>query len=77
MPRRTNTFQSLVKTIYEQIVHTGGVVTESAEVWDKEAGILHEVNILIRYEYAGHEFNFVVKCRDQSRKETVEWVMVL
>jgi hypothetical protein len=74
MPKRTNDFQSLVKTIYEQIVPTGGVVTESAEVWDKEAGILREVDILVRYEYAGHEFSFVVECRDRSRKETVEWI---
>jgi len=74
MPKRTNDFQSLVKTIYEQIVPTGGGVTESAEVWDKEAGILREVDILVRYEYAGDEFSFIVECRDRSRKETVEWI---
>ena len=74
MPKRTNDFQSLVKRIYEQIVPTGGVVTESAEVWDKEAGILREVDILVSHEYAGHQFSFVVECRDRSRKETVEWI---
>lgn len=74
MPKRTNDFQSLVKKIYEQIVPAGGVVTESAEVWDKEAGILREVDILVSHEYAGHEFSFVVECRDRSREETVEWI---
>jgi hypothetical protein len=74
MPKRTNDFQSLVTRIYEQIVPTGGVVTESAEVWDKEAGILREVDILVSHEYAGHQFSFVVECRDRSRKETVEWI---
>lgn len=61
MPKRTNGFQSLAKTIYEQIVPTGGVATESAEAWDKEAGILREVDILVRYEYAGYEFSFIVE----------------
>ncbi|MBW4531217.1 MAG: restriction endonuclease [Aphanothece saxicola GSE-SYN-MK-01-06B] len=74
MPKRTNDFQSLVKAIYEQIVPAGGVVAESAEVWDKEAGILREVDILVSYEYAGHEFSFIVECRDRSRKDTVEWI---
>lgn len=74
MPRRTNDFQSLVKAIYEQIVPAGGIVTESAEVWDKEAGILREVDILVTYNYAGHQFSFIVECRDRSRKETVEWI---
>ncbi|MEA5391186.1 restriction endonuclease [Cyanobium gracile UHCC 0139] len=77
MPKRTNDYQSLVKRIYEQIVPAGGVVTESAEVWDKEAGILREVDILVSHEYAGHEFSFVVECRDRSRKETVEWIDAL
>jgi hypothetical protein len=74
MPKRTNDFQSLVKAIYDQIVPTGGVVTESAEIWDKEAGILREVDILVSYDYAGHEFSFIVECRDRTRKETVEWI---
>jgi hypothetical protein len=74
MPKRTNDFQSLVKAIYEQIVPAGGLVIESAEVWDKEAGILREVDILVSYDYAGHEFSFIVECRDRSRKETVEWI---
>lgn len=74
MPKRTNDFQSLITHIYEQIVPEGGSVTESGMVFDKEAKILREVDILVEYKYAGHEFNFIVECRDRSRRETVEWI---
>jgi len=74
MPKRTNDFQALIKTIYDQIVPEGGTVTESGKVLDKEAGILREVDILVTYKYAGHEFSFIVECRDRSRSETVEWI---
>ncbi len=74
MPKRTNDFQALIKTIYDLIVPEGGKVTESGKVLDKEAGILREVDILITYNYAGHEFSFIVECRDRSRSETVEWI---
>lgn len=74
MPKRTNDFQTLIATIYDQIVPEGGSVTESGMVLDKEAGILREVDILVEYKYAGHNFCFVVECRDRSRSETVEWI---
>lgn len=74
MPKRTNDFQTLIKTIYEQITPEGGKVTESGMLHDKEAGILREVDILVEYRYAGHEFCFIVECRDRSRAETVEWI---
>lgn len=74
MPKRTNDFQELVRTIYEQIVPEGGTVTESGMVLDKDADILREVDILVSYKYAGHKFNFIVECRDRSRADTVEWI---
>lgn len=74
MPKRSNDFQELIKTIYEQIVPQGGSVTESGMVLDKEAEILREVDILVEYRYAGHKFRFIVECRDRSRAETIEWV---
>jgi hypothetical protein len=74
MPRKTNDFQTLIKRIYEQIVPGGGTVTESGMVYDKDAGILREVDILVEYKYAGHEFRFMVECRSRSRKDTVEWI---
>lgn len=74
MPQRTNDFQTLIKRIYEQIVPEGGAVTESGMVLDKEAGILREVDVLVEYKYAGHDFRFIVECRDRSRSESVEWI---
>lgn len=74
MPKRTNDFQTLIKTIYDQIVPEGGVVTESGMVLDKEAGILREVDVLVEYKYAGHQFKFIVECRNHSRKQTIEWI---
>lgn len=29
------------------------------------------------HEYAGHEFSFIIECRNRSRKETVEWIDAL
>ena len=43
-------------------------------VYDKEAEILREVDILVKYKYAGHEFSFMVECRDRSRRDSVEWI---
>lgn len=74
MPKRTNDFQGLVTQIYKSIVPEGGRVTESGMVYDADAKILREVDILVEYKYAGHEFSFIVECRDRSRKETVEWI---
>lgn len=74
MPKRSNDFQKLIKLIYEKIVPEGGTVTESGMVYDSDAEILREVDLLIEYKYAGHEFNFIVECRDHSRSETVEWI---
>jgi hypothetical protein len=74
MPQRTNDFQRLIKTIYEQIVPEGATVTESGLVFDKDAETLREVDILVEYKYAGHQFRFIVECRDRSRPATVEWI---
>lgn len=74
MPRRSNDFQKLIKTIYEQIIPEGGSVTESGMIYDKESGIQREVDILVEYRYAGHDFSFIVECRDRSRNESIEWI---
>lgn len=74
MPKRTNDFQALIKTIYEQIVPEEGSVTESGMIFDSDAGILREVDILVEYQYAGHQFSFMVECRDWSRAQSVEWI---
>ena len=74
MPKRTNDFQTLIKHIYEQIVPAGGVVTESRMLHDRDSGELREVDILVSYKYAGHEFSFIVECRDHTRPQCVEWI---
>lgn len=74
MPKRTNDFQNLVASIYQKIVPSGGAVTESGMVWDRDAGELREVDILVESNVAGHDFKIMVECRDRSRKESVEWI---
>lgn len=77
MPRRTNDFQKLIKLIYEKITPQDGTVTESGMIRDKDSNELREVDILVEYKYAGHEFKFIIECRDHLRKQSVEWIDAL
>jgi hypothetical protein len=77
MPKRTNDFQELIATIYEQITPQGGKVSESAMVFDRDTKTLREVDILLEYRYAHHDFKMVIECRDRSRKDSVEWIDAL
>jgi hypothetical protein len=43
-------------------------------VWDRDAGELREVDILVESKIAGHDFKIMIECRDRSRKESVEWI---
>jgi hypothetical protein len=74
MPKRTNDFQELITTIYEQITPDNGKVTESGMVYDKDAKTLREADILIEYRFAHHDFKMMIECRDRSRKDSVEWI---
>ena len=74
MPKRTNDFQELIITIYEQITPDYGKVTESGMVYDKDAKTLREVDILIEYRLTHHNFKMMIECRDRSRKDSVEWI---
>ena len=55
MPKRSNDFQSLIKFIYDRITPETGTVTESAMVYDKDAKILREVDILIEQKLSAHD----------------------
>lgn len=77
MPKRTNDFQRLITFIYDRISTEGGKVTESEMVFDKEAKIMREVDILVSQDVAGHEIRLAVECRDRSRAESVEWIDAL
>jgi hypothetical protein len=74
MPKRTNEFQELIYTVYEQIIPKGGKVTESGMVFDKDSNTLREVDILVEYRYAHHDFKLAIECRDRSRKDSVQWI---
>jgi hypothetical protein len=74
MPKRSNEFQRLIAWIYECVTPQTGKVTEPGMVYDKDADILREVDILIEYKFAGHDSKLIVECRDRSRSETVEWI---
>jgi len=74
MPKRTNDFQELIATVYKQITPQSGKVTESGRVVDKDANTLREVDILVEYRYAHHDFKLAIECRDRSRKNSVEWI---
>jgi len=74
MAKRTNNFQQLIAYIYEKTIPVGATVTESGMVWDKDAEVLREVDVLIEHRIAGHTLKIAVECRDRSRKDTVEWI---
>jgi hypothetical protein len=74
MPKRTNTFQQVVKYIYSQIVPAGGRVTESAMLEESAGGSKREVDVLIEYTVAGHNLRIAVECRDHGRDQTLEWI---
>lgn len=58
--------------VYEQITPAEGKVTPSGMVFDKDAAILREVDILIQYKE--NNFTVAIECRDRSRKDTVSWI---
>lgn len=77
MPKRTNDFQSLIATIYDQVTGVNGIVTESAMVFDRDSKTLREVDILVEYRFVHHNFKLVIECRDRARRDTVEWIDAL
>jgi hypothetical protein len=77
MPKRTNEFQQLIFTIYDQIAAADATVTESAMVFDRDAKTLREVDILVEWRYAHHNIKLAIECRDRARKDTVEWIDTL
>jgi hypothetical protein len=73
MPKRTNTFQTVVFMIKKHIA-SDAVVTESAELIDLVSGEKREVDICIEADVAGHTVRVCLECRDQQRPQTVSWV---
>jgi hypothetical protein len=73
MPKRTNTFQTVVYMIQRHIAEDA-TVTESAELVDRTTGEKREVDICIEATIAGHKLCVSLECSAPGRRATVEWV---
>jgi len=68
MPPRTNEFQKLVKIINKHLAPADAKITESAMIFDREAGINREVDILIETNVLNCNIKIGVECTTTSRK---------
>jgi hypothetical protein len=73
MPKRTNTFQTVVYMLQKHIAEDA-TVTESAELIDRTTGEKREVDICIEATVAGHKLCVSLECSAPGRPATVEWV---
>ena len=74
MPKRSNPFQHLMKTIYDAMAKvSGGSVSESAALYEPD-GTPREVDILIESVVLSHNLKIAVECHDRTRKDDVEWI---
>jgi len=78
MPKRTNSFQTVVFLIQKHIAGNA-TVTQSAELADLVTGQKREVDVVIETIVAGHTIRIGIECREWKRKgrprpQTVEWV---
>ncbi|WP_280831270.1 hypothetical protein [Mycolicibacterium frederiksbergense] len=83
MPKRSNVFQTVVKTIYEHLAD-GAAVVESEMLTNRLTGKKREVDVVIHTKSAGHELLIGVEATGQSdaRRQSprkpdpvsVEWV---
>ena len=61
MPKRSNEFQTLIKSIYDAMKKVeGGSVTESA-ILNEPDGTPREIDILIEREIYGHKLNIAIE----------------
>lgn len=75
MPRRSNWFQNLIAVIERQLAPTDAKVTESAMVWDPQACVDREIDILIETRLGIHSVTIGVECiGGESRPADVQWV---
>jgi len=74
MPQRSNDFQQLVRSIYEQITPAGASVTESAMLRERGSSVEREVDVLIETRVGDTDVRLAVECRDRSRRDDIEWI---
>ena len=67
MPPRTNDFQKLVKIINQHLAPAGAKITESAMLYDSEAGTEREVDILVEAELLDCVMKLGIECTAKKR----------
>ena len=73
MPKRSNTFQRLVKLLHERI-DTKWEVCESEMLPHSLTGELREVDIVLKYKLGQHQVIVSIECIDHKRKADSPWV---
>lgn len=73
MPKRTNSFQRVIKLVHDQ-VSTSAVVTESKMLVNALTGAASEVDIVIETITPPYVVMISIECVARSRKADVEWV---
>jgi hypothetical protein len=73
MPKRSNSFQRLVKLLHERL-DNNWKVTESKMFKDSDTGEDREVDVVLESTEAGYEIVISIECRDHKRKADVTWV---
>ncbi|MGZ9741119.1 restriction endonuclease [Pseudomonas sp. GNP012] len=62
MPARTNEYQKLVMIINKGLSQSDAKVTESAMLYDSEAGCKREIDILIQSKVSGYDISVGIEC---------------
>jgi hypothetical protein len=74
MPKRSNDFQRLVKTIHDAFSEMdSSTVTESALLAEPD-GTTREIDILVERRMSDIPVRLAIECRDRSRKSDIEWI---
>lgn len=73
MPKRSNTFQRLVKLLHERI-DTRWEVCESEMLPHSLTGDQREVDIVLKYKLGQHQVIVSIECIDHKRKADSTWV---
>lgn len=73
MPKRSNTFQRLVKLLHERI-DTKWEVCESEMLSHSLTGNQREVDIVLKYKLGQHQMIVSIECIDHKRKADSTWV---
>lgn len=74
MGKRTNSFQRLVKRIYETMMPVGATVEESAMLAEPTSGTRREADILFELMAVGTRLRIAVEVRGRQDRDDIEWI---